>query len=76
MVDGKKRFLDVVVGFLGFLYDVRVLRNSRFYRRCENKELLIGFIMNVFGREIGLYLVVKAFIFWFFGYKKFILKER
>lgn len=67
MVDGKKRFLDVVVGFLGFLYDVRVLRNSRFYRRCENKELLIGFIMNVFGREIGLYLVgdsVYFLVFW------------
>lgn len=71
MVDGEKRFLDVVVGFLGSMYDFRVLRNSLFYRRIVNNELFLGLIVRVDGRDIILVLFGDSVYFLFIWLLKF-----
>ena len=40
IVDGKKRFLDFVSGFLGSMHDARVLRNSTIFDLAENDQIL------------------------------------
>jgi len=42
IVDLKMRFLDVFTGFPSVVYDLRVLRNSGFYKAVEEGERLNG----------------------------------
>ena len=42
IVDSDMRFLDVFAGFPGVVHDIRVLRNSSFFKSVEDGERLNG----------------------------------
>ncbi len=67
VVDGTKRFSDVLAGYPGSMHDARVLHNSLLFRQCESNEILQAPIMNF----------KKLCLFWeqfyFFHFSYFIL---
>eukprot|EP01018_Ginkgo_biloba_P010996 Gb_14676 [translate_table: standard] len=57
IVDSNMRFLDMCIGWLGSLNDIRLLRNYSFYRLCEGGERINGHLVSISTIDIREYIV-------------------
>eukprot|EP01018_Ginkgo_biloba_P031772 Gb_40842 [translate_table: standard] len=57
VVDSNMRFLDICTGWPGSLNDAGLLRNSSFYRLCEEGERLNGAPISIGGFDMREYII-------------------
>ena len=57
VVNGQKLFFDFPCGYPGSMHDTRVLCHSAIFRRAEGGDILIAPTVDIYGNEIGPYLV-------------------
>lgn len=64
-------FLDVVIGYLGSMYDVWVFWNFELYRKVVNGNILREFVVNINGNDIWFLLFGDGVYFFFLWLLKF-----